>query len=344
MTATKTKATGHSQSDTPKVPKTTASRPHSHSNRRKHKAKSTIELPSTPSPTDSNAGTPNTEASPHKRVKLEAFESQNEDRSPAVESTYNTIIFVYINSASGQDFGIHKGLLCKASPIFKAALTEGHTTTDDLIIIYPGPEPETEPERNAIFLLLPNEDVSVFTRFNRWLYSKELTLEGETLADLSWADLISLYLFATKMKVTHLQNKCIDSTILKYFGHHRHHPPHHSPASCPPFLPNADTMNRLWRQDTNAAPLRQLFLHLYAREADLATAMALPGSFHAGFMKGLVTELYAIKEGAGAAGGGDGHIMKRKNKKEKKTEAEAVFWKKRTHYYVNDESNPLVLG
>ena len=181
-----------------------------------------------------------------------------------------------------------------------AALTSG-ISTEDIII-------DQDPKRDALFL--PNEDVSVFTRFNRWLYSSEVTLEEETIKDLTWADLISIYLFATKMKVTRLQNKCIDTTIAKLTTDNN-------------VLPNAENMNRLWKQDTNAAPLRQLFLQLYARKGDLANMMAQPGNFHAGFMKGLVAELYTIKEGKG--------------------EREVRFWKKRKSYYVNDEENPLVV-
>ncbi|KAL9126678.1 MAG: hypothetical protein Q9217_004307 [Psora testacea] len=280
MPPTKPKATGRSSTETSKGQK--PSKPHSRSHKRKQDAPSNTAPPPTPPPTDTDAMTP---GSPRKRVKIEALESptgSQERKSPAVD----------------QVFGIHKGLLCKVSSIFQEVLTEGKSTNDLLV----------EPDSEQMALHLPEEDVAVFTRFNRWLYSSELTLEDETVKDLSWADLICIYLFATKMKVTRLQNKCIDVTIAKQLAGN--------------VLPNADIMNRLWRPDTNAAPLRQLFLQLYARKGDLAKLMALPGNFHAGFMKGLVTELYAMKEGA---------------------MEEVKFWKVRKSYYVNDESNPLVV-
>ena len=221
----------------------------------------------------------------------------------AASLTYDTIVKVFIGSEALREFGIHKGLLCKASSLFRTALFEGESDTTDIIV---------DPDQQA--LLLPNEDVSVFTRVNRWLFTESFLLEGETIQDLTWTDLISIYLFATKMKITRLQNRCIDVTILKSS----------TPSSV---FPNVDNMNRLWRLDTNASQLRRLFIELYASKADLNKAMALPGNFHPGFMKGLVLELYALNSA----------------KKEGKAYKVIKFWKKREGYYVSDETNPVVV-
>lgn len=63
---------------------------------------------------------------------------------------------------------------------------------------------------------------------------------------------------------------------------------------------------------------------MFARKCNLSNAMATNGSYHSGFLQGLVQTLYDMKTG--------------------ETMYDKVdFWEKRQRYYVEDAANPLLL-
>ncbi|KAL9632283.1 MAG: hypothetical protein Q9164_005416 [Protoblastenia rupestris] len=333
MSSNKHKSINHIQYTTPKSYKQSSSHHHSQSHKRKNNAASSHEPPSTPPPTDSEEGSQATHPSPSsKRIKTETSPSPDNltpSKTPAIDSTYNTIIFIYVSSPSNQKFGIHKGLLCKASPLFQSALTAGVSTPDlQLFLSPPTLDDQVSPEPSSPALYLPSTPVETFTRFNHFLYSGTLTLDNESVRDLSWADVIEIYLFATKFAIAGLQNACIDVTITKQ-------------STIPLNLPNAENMNRLWRPDTGAALLRQLFLKLYAQKADLGLVMGGTGCFHRDFMRGLVVELYSMKQrstvGVDIKGG------KKREGKDLHAGGGMDFWKVRKRWYVSCENDPVVV-
>lgn len=195
---------------------------------------------------------------------------------------------------------MHKGLLCKASSVFETALTTlpADNTSHEGIIH----------DVDSKWYLIPKEDPATFQRFNVWLYAGKITLEGETVEDLTWSNLISLYLFATKRRIPRLQNKCIDATLER------------QQAGLP--LPADKNVNRLWKRDVSAMPLRNLFLQLFARKCNLESAIGQNPGYDTRFLQGLIVTMYQMRQL-----GVD----------------EVDFWKIRESYYVNDEENPVVL-
>lgn len=88
-------------------------------------------------------------------------------------------------------FIIHKGLLCEASPFFKAAFTL-----------------KFEEYRTGT-MSLPEDDVDTFNPFVRWLYSGNLAYDdGDCCFQLA-----KLYILADKLRVKELKNCVIDKII-----------------------------------------------------------------------------------------------------------------------------------
>lgn len=177
-------------------------------------------------------------------------------------------------------------------------------------------------------LWFPHDSPPVFTRINRWLYSSSLLLveESETLDNITWDMLISIYLFSTRFALVRLQNHCVDLTLTK--------------ARSSSSLPDADAINKIWKNDSNAVAMRQLLQALYARKADLARFMnsspvSKAGGLNVQFIKGLVVEQFGmLREGKFEGKGEEGFW-----------EGEEGFWEGlRRKCYVHDETNPLEVG
>ena len=113
------------------------------------------------------------------------------------------------------NFGIHKGLLCHYSFYFKAALTGEFKEASEGIVV------------------LRDEDVDVFKRFNEWLYTRALIgpekdldsdedcyseedLDSEEDSNLicQYRMFIRLYIFAEKRGIAALQNAVTDAIII----------------------------------------------------------------------------------------------------------------------------------
>lgn len=173
---------------------------------------------------------------------------------------------------------------------------------------------------NVLSLWIPHELPAIFTRINRWLYSSSLILvEAETLADIHWNMLIAIYLFSTRFGLVRLQNHCIDLTITKAL----------SPSSSSS-LPDADAINKIWKNDSNAVAMRQLLQALYARKSNLAkfmtnTPVSKSGGLNISFVKGLVIEQFHMLQDGKFEGKG-----------------EQQFWEHlRKKCHAHDETNPL---
>jgi len=210
---------------------------------------------------------------------------------------YDTIVHVYV-SDSEKEFPIHKGLLCESSEVFQAVL-KGLNSEEGVIL---------EPDTGTLYV--GEVEPFVFQRFMHWLYAKRICLGNENVKDVPWSIVIDLYIFATKRAIPLLQNTCIDVTIKKQ--------------RLGKVFPSQDNINRLWSGRTNVSQLRLLFLHLFARQCDLSTAIAKNGHFHPLFLQGLVSTLYNMKRA-------------------KSLYDDVDFFAQRQQYYVNVQTNPVIL-
>ena len=93
-------------------------------------------------------------------------------------------------------FKIHKTLRYNASPCSKAAF-EGHF----------------KEAKEPSFELL--EHVTMFQHFQLWLYTNSNLQKGETVKNVSWNTLLSLYTFAEMGAIPDCQNAAIDVLISK---------------------------------------------------------------------------------------------------------------------------------
>ena len=92
---------------------------------------------------------------------------------------------------------MHKDILCRSAPYFKAALEGGFKESKDQI------------------LELPDDDPTAFSHFQLWLYTGTILQSHESAKDISWDVLISLYLFGDVRGIPGLQNEAIDVLIDK---------------------------------------------------------------------------------------------------------------------------------
>lgn len=212
---------------------------------------------------------------------------------------YSSIFGSIVNFKVGEnltDFGVHRGLLCRASSFFEQQLSESGATEGGIV---------------AQVLELKEEDPQIFGRFHTWLYSEKITSGPESYKDLPWRVIINVYAFAERTGIPRLQNTCIDTAIRRRVDGG--------------LFPGQVDVNALWKCPGNVFRLRRLLLDLFATECDLGNAIANNRSYHPQFLQGLVQVL---------------HDMKVK----KTIYKEVDFWKKRHHYYVTDNDNPMFIN
>lgn len=164
-------------------------------------------------------------------------------------------------------FGIHRGLLRRASRVFREALAFSETSEEGLV---------------SQIMALKFERPDIFCRFKDWLYSGSIISESETWEGLAWSDLIAVYTFADRMGAPRLQNSCVDTAIKK--------------RKAGGFLPAHKDVNTLWEASGRVLKLRKLLLNMFATECNLEQAMTTNGSYHPNFVRGLVQTLYDMKE------------------------------------------------
>lgn len=220
-------------------------------------------------------------------------------------SDYDDIVFVYVGDDL-KSFGIHKGLLVKASTFFKAALStsfepENNVKSEDSVEVMP-----YEDRPNAISLV--KEDVAVFKRFKDWLYTDKIITRTETAKDLLWSIIIDIYVFAVRRGIPRLQNSCIDVAIQK--------------VNEGGLFPTQAIINALWKTTGPVWPLRRLFLQLFAAKCSLKTALANNQGYCQRFLHDLVIILYEMK-------------------RDEKNGTEVDFWKARHMWHVNMAENPV---
>ena len=132
--------------------------------------------------------------------------------------------------------------------------------------------------------MLEDEDPTLFSRVNHWLYSgcHIFRKEEETWKSITWDHLIGVYLLSVKYGMARLHNTCITATIHK--------------TKKGGIFPNQANFNKLWRLDVRAEPLRKLFVKLFASRCDLKSAVLNNRTYNQTFLNWLVIELYEMKE------------------------------------------------
>ena len=148
-------------------------------------------------------------------------------------------------------FQIHKGLLCKASPYFRAALEGGFN------------------EAKAQIIDWPEEDPSIVKIFQLWLYSGSVSTDPKTNID-SWAKLVDLYIFAEAHDLPVLNDAVIDALIAM------------TEQSA---LVNVCVFNKVYSMTTPKAPLKRLLVDLAVHHWDLKEKFLKEGSLKESYLK-----------------------------------------------------------
>lgn len=157
-----------------------------------------------------------------------------------LSSLYDSIISIKVGPEN-TTFGIHRGLLCHHSSYFDRALNGGFKEAVEGEVI------------------LADEDPTIFTRFNEWLYTGAILLgKIETERDIPYPVLVKLYIFAEKRGVVRLQNRVTDFIIRK------NKISQSFPNSCIRFA---------WTNTADSSPLHRLLVDLYVRQANFAEIM-----------------------------------------------------------------------
>lgn len=164
-------------------------------------------------------------------------------------------------------FGIHRGLLCRASRVFREWLAFSETSEEGLV---------------SQIMVLKHERPDIFCRFKDWLYSGKIISESETCEGLAWSDLIAVYTLAGRMEASRLQNSCVDTAIKK--------------GKEGGFFPAPKDVNALWEAPGRVLKLQRLLLDMFATDCNLGQAMTTNRSYHPNFVRGLVQTLYDMKE------------------------------------------------
>lgn len=164
-------------------------------------------------------------------------------------------------------FGIHRGLLRRASKFFRIELAPSKTTESGVV---------------AQVIVIKDENPEVFRRFKDWLYSGKVISGSETYRALAWSELIALYTFGDRKGISQLQNSCVDAIIRK--------------RKEGGLFPGQADINTLWRASGQLSRLRRLLLDMFTAECNLRNALATNRVYHPGFLQGLVQTLYDSKE------------------------------------------------
>ena len=164
-------------------------------------------------------------------------------------------------------FGIHRGLLRRASKFFRMKLATSETAESGVV---------------AQIVVIKDENPEIFRRFKDLLYSGKIVSGSETYKALAWSELIAMYSFGDRKGIPRLQNSCVDAIIRKRIEGG--------------LFPGQADVNTLWRSPGHVSGLKRLLLDMFAAECNLKNALATNRGYHPGFLQGLVQTLYDMKE------------------------------------------------
>lgn len=138
-------------------------------------------------------------------------------------------------------------------------------------------------EAKSRTLGLPEDDPVVFERFQLWLYTNSVLEKAETVKDISYMQLVNLYIFADIRGISDLQNAIIDHIIDKESLENTF------PSQCIP---------RVYQCLSPNNPLRRLLVDT-AAELGILDAWFTPDSneeFVPEFMRELAVALYHMRD------------------------------------------------
>lgn len=134
-----------------------------------------------------------------KKVRIELYAIkylQSSDRLTNLRDDFEKTVIVKVG-VEKRPFTVHKGILCKAAPYFRAALEGGFK------------------EAQNHELELSEDDPAVFKHFLLWSYTGEILSPDAELADISYRTLVDLHILGEMRGVPTLRNKVIDILIDK---------------------------------------------------------------------------------------------------------------------------------
>lgn len=105
---------------------------------------------------------------------------------PILSDSFDTATVQVIVGQSNKAFTIHEGVLCNVAPYFCAAF-EGNFI-----------------EGVRQVLELPEENETMFRRFQLWVYTKKLLEDDESFIGIDWKPLVDLYIFGDKYGIPDL--------------------------------------------------------------------------------------------------------------------------------------------
>ena len=184
---------------------------------------------------------------------------------------YDDIVFVKLGTTQ-KKFGVHRGLLTRASHFFHKALQADYVAEVDTVAI--------GREDGATVITLSNENPETFARINNFLYTRRFLNDKESILDVAWDHLIDVYHFSIRNSMTQLHNKCIDMAIMK--------------AKNGGLFPSQATINALYGIELLASQLRKLLIKLFASRCNLKSAFSRNPNYHQAFVNSLVIELYEM--------------------------------------------------
>ncbi|KAA6410594.1 MAG: 50S ribosomal L17 [Lasallia pustulata] len=160
----------------------------------------------------------------------------------SIAALYDSIIYLHVGPEKVK-FGIHKGLLCRYSRYFSAALNGSFKEAQTGIVD------------------LADETIPVIRMFNLWLYTQKIVGRDSSEDVIKCQDLIDLYIFAEKRVIPKLQDAAILALLKQMQTREK--------------IPIA-YVTRIWENTAEKSGLRRLFVDAAAHMVDLVVVFEDP--------------------------------------------------------------------
>ena len=159
-----------------------------------------------------------------------------------LRALYDSVIYLHVGPEKVK-FGIHKGLLCRYSKYFSAALTGIFKEAQTGITHF------------------ADETVPVIRMFNLWLYTQKIVGPDGSEDDIKCHDLIDLYIFAEKRVIPKLQDAAVLAVLRLMETRNRNPLPY---------------VTQIWKNTAEKSGLRRLFVDATAHMVDLVVVFEDP--------------------------------------------------------------------
>ena len=220
-------------------------------------------------------------------------------------SPFSKIVSIAVGLEEQDLFHMVPAWLFKASPVIQKAFTDPTKAFMDSELLG-----ENGQEFGTLYIASGNRHH--FQRLANFVNLRgSLLEEDEKIKDISWSDLVDLYLFALQLEATGMQDAIIAALVNRYNACHD--------------LPAPSIINRLYRAGIRAPNARQIFLDLFMHKIDLTT-LTNTHQYPSQFLAALISRLYAFKAAA-----------------EKEHEPRSKFKLRPERYVANGTDNPIAL-